>query len=73
MTHIVKLGNVNWPAWQKEEGVLVDLRLWPAGEAEAITDTLVYLPEKLAEYRIPAEIITAAAASVPPGFVLLGK
>jgi hypothetical protein len=56
-----------WPAQIRTRGVLLDLRTWSEGDAPA----LVFDAGRLASYRVPFEMVRAAAASEPVGLVLL--
>ena len=65
MSHVVTISGRHWPAWVRPDGTLVDFRLLDDSGA------LCYLPAKLPASGVPADLIAAAADSVPPGFVLL--
>jgi len=63
-----------FPAWSREDGTLVDLRLFGKGQTDAygfLGGELEFQPSKLRELGIPEEILAAAGESKPPGFVLL--
>jgi hypothetical protein len=63
-----------FPAWSREDGTLIDLRLFGEGQSDAygfLGGELEFQPSKLRELGIPEEILAAASQSKPPGFVLL--
>lgn len=73
MNHVVTFNGRHWPATQREDGLLVDLRLFASGPMpkDQGMPPLVYDPARLAEAGVPAGLIADAAESRPQGFVLL--
>jgi len=71
-TDVVTWNNSAWPAWTFEHSprIIVDLRLCDP-HRDPSDDNRVFRPEKLAELGVPDEVILAAAASEPEGFVIL--
>jgi len=68
MTHVYTIAGKHFPAWHREDGILVDLRHF-AEHGEPTNDNLVFRPECLTG--VPQEIIDQASESVPPGFILV--
>jgi hypothetical protein len=66
---VVSWGRAHFPAWKRQDGMLVDLRLFPKGSQS--TTEMVYRPDELLSVGVPDNIVKAAAESMPPGFVLL--
>ena len=66
---VVTINNTHWPAYRKENGTLVDLRLFDPNDRSP-KPRLVFRPDKLRELGIPAALIDAAAKSDPQGLVL---
>jgi hypothetical protein len=66
---VVAINNTHWPAYRKENGTLVDLRLFDPNDRSP-KPRLVFCPEKLSELGIPAAFIEAAAQSDPQGLIL---
>ena len=65
-THVATVNGRDWPASLRDDGMLIDLRLF---EPDGVT--LGYKPGELARAGIPREWVEAAAESVPAGFVLV--
>ena len=66
---VVTINNTHWPAYRKENGTLVDVRLFDPNDRSS-KPQLVFRPDVLRESGIPEAIIEAAALSNPPGLVL---
>jgi len=66
---VVTINNTHWPAYRKENGTLVDLRILDP-DHRGRKPQLVFRPDALRESRIPEALIQAAAQSNPPGLVL---
>lgn len=66
---VVTINSTPWPAYRKENGTLVDLRILDP-EDDGPKPQLVFLPAALRESGIPEALIQAAAQSNPPGLVL---
>lgn len=66
---VVTINNTHWPAYRKQNGTLVDLRILDPDDRSS-KPQLVFRPEKLRELGIPSALIGAAAESEPQGFVL---
>jgi hypothetical protein len=66
---VVTINNTHWPAYRKENGTLVDLRLFDPTDRSP-KPRLVFRPDKLRELGIPAALIDAAARSDPQGLIL---
>jgi hypothetical protein len=66
---VVTINNTHWPAYRKENGTLVDLRILDP-EDRSPKPRLVFRPDKLRELGIPAALIEAAAKSDPQGLIL---
>jgi hypothetical protein len=68
---VVTINDKHWPAYQKENGTLVDLRILDPHDHSA-KPRLVFQPDALRQTGIPEALIEAGAQSDPPGLVLLG-
>ncbi len=66
---VVTINNTNWPAYRKQNGTLVDLRILDPDDRSP-KPRLVFRPEKLRDLGVPAELIEAATNSEPQGFIL---
>ena len=66
---VVTINDTHWPAYRKENGTLVDLRLFDPDDRSS-KPRLIFRPDALREAGIPEAIIVAAARSDPPGLVL---
>jgi hypothetical protein len=66
---VVTIHGRHWPAYRKENGTLVDLRLFDPTEHNQ-KPRLVFRPDALREAGIPEALIEAAARSIPEGLVL---
>ena len=66
---VVTINNTHWPAYRKENGTLVDLRLFDPTDRSS-KPRLVFRPDALREAGIPEVLIEAAAQSNPPGLIL---
>lgn len=66
---VVTINNTHWPAYQKENGTLVDLRLFDPNNRSP-KPMLIFRPDALRESGIPEALIEAAAQSNPPGLIL---
>jgi len=66
---VVTINKTHWPAYRKENGTLVDMRLFDPNDRSS-KPQLVFRPDALRESGIPEPIIEAAAQSNPPGLVL---
>jgi hypothetical protein len=67
---VVTINNTHWPAYQKEDGTLVDLRILDPNDRSP-KPRLVFQPDALRKSGIPEAMIEAAAQSDPAGLVLL--
>ena len=66
---VVTINNTHWPAYRKENGTLVDMRLFDPNDRSS-KPQLVFRPDALRESGIPEAIIEAAARSNPQGLIL---
>ncbi len=66
---VVTINNTSWPAYRKQNGTLVDLRILDPDDRSP-KPRLVFRPEKLRDLGVPAALIKAATQSEPQGFVL---
>jgi len=66
---VVTINNTHWPAYRKENGTLVDLRLFDPNDRSS-KPRLMFQPDALRETGIPEALIEAAARSDPPGLIL---
>ncbi len=66
---VVTINNTHWPAYQKENGTLVDLRILDPKD-DSPKPQLVFRPDALRESGIPEALIEAAARSNPQGLIL---
>jgi hypothetical protein len=66
---VVTINNTYWPAYRKENGTLVDLRILDPNDRSS-KPPLIFRPDALRESGIPEAIIEAAARSNPPGLIL---
>jgi hypothetical protein len=66
---VVTINKTHWPAYRKENGTLVDMRLFDPNDRSS-KPQLVFRPDALRESGIPEALIEAAARSNPPGLVL---
>jgi hypothetical protein len=66
---VVNINDTHWPAYRKENGTLVDLRVLDL-EDRSSKPRLVFRPDALRASGIPEALIEAAAQSNPPGLVL---
>ena len=66
---VVTINDTHWPAYRKEYGTLVDLRLFDPHDRSP-KPRLIFRPNALRKSRIPEAIIEAAARSNPPGLIL---
>src|SRR5689334_17693566 len=66
---VVTINNTHWPAYRKENGTLVDLRILDP-EDRSPKAQLVFRPDVLRQSGIPEAIIEAAARSNPQGLIL---
>lgn len=66
---VVTINNTHWPAYRKESGTLVDMRLFDPQD-HSPKPRLVFRPDALRESGIPEAIIEAAAQSNPQGLIL---
>ena len=66
---VVTINNTHWPAYRKENGTLVDLRLFDPSDRSP-KPRLIFQPDTLREAGIPDALIEAAARSNPPGLIL---
>ena len=72
---------MHWPAWKRDDGLLVDLRLFenhgcsrigpPEPNCDLSNPPLVFRPDALREAGIDEALIELAAQSEPQGFVLM--
>jgi hypothetical protein len=67
---VVNINGRHWPAYRKQNGTLVDLRLFDPNDRNA-KPRLIFRPEALREAGIPEAMIEAAGSSDPVGLVLL--
>ena len=67
---VVTINNTHWPAYQKENGTLVDMRILDP-EDRSPKPRLIFQPDLLREAGIPEALIEAAAQSNPTGLILL--
>ena len=65
----VTIINTHWPAYRKENGTLVDLRILDPKDRSP-KPQLVFRPDVLRESGIPEALIEAAAQSSPQGLIL---
>ena len=66
---VVTINNTHWPAYRKENGTLVYLRIL-APKHRSPKPQLVFRPDALRESEIPEALIVAAARSNPHGLIL---
>lgn len=66
---VVTINNTHWPAYRKENGTLVDLRILDPIDRSP-KPRLVFRPDVLRESGIPEALIEAAARSHPQGLIL---
>jgi len=66
---VITINNTHWPAYRKENGTLVDLRILDPKD-HSPKPQLVFRPDALRESGIPEAIIEAAAQSKPQGLIL---
>jgi hypothetical protein len=66
---VVTINSTHWPAYRKENGTLVDLRLFDPNDRSP-KPRLIFRPDALRESGIPETLIEAAAQSDPQGLVL---
>lgn len=66
---VVTINNTSWPAYRKQNGMLVDLRILDPDDRSP-KPQLVFRPGKLRDLGVPAALIEAAANSEPQGFIL---
>jgi len=66
---VITINNTHWPAYRKENGTLVDLRILDP-EDRSPNPRMVFRPEALRESGIPEALIEAATRSNPPGLIL---
>lgn len=66
---VVTINNTHWPAYRKENGTLVDLRLFDPKD-RSTKPRLIFRPDALRESGIPEALIEAAAQSNPQGLIL---
>jgi hypothetical protein len=66
---VVTINNTHWPAYRKENGTLVDLRILDP-EDRSPKPQLVFRPDALRKSGIPEALIEAAAQSNPQGLIL---
>lgn len=66
---VVTINNTHWPAYRKENGTLVDLRLLDPQDRSQ-KPRVIFERDALREAGIPEALIEAAAQSNPPGLVL---
>ena len=66
---VVTINNTHWPAYRKENGTLIDLRILDPKDRSP-KPRLVFRPDALRESGIPEAIIEAAARSSPQGLIL---
>ena len=66
---VVTINNTHWPAYRRENGTLVDLRILDPKDRSP-KPQLVFRPDALRESGIPEALIEAAARSNPQGLIL---
>ncbi len=66
---VVTINNTHWPAYRKENGTLVDMRILDPQDRSP-KPQLVFRPDVLRESGIPEALIEAAARSNPQGLIL---
>ena len=66
---VVTINNTSWPAYRRQNGTLVDLRILDPDDRSP-KPQLVFRPGKLRDLGVPAALIEAASNSEPQGFVL---
>ncbi len=66
---VVTINNTSWPAYRRQNGTLVDLRILDPDDRSP-RPRLVFRPEKLRDFGVPVELIAAATNSEPQGFIL---
>jgi hypothetical protein len=66
---VVTINNTHWPAYRKDNGTLVDLRILDPQDRSP-KPKLVFRPDALRESGIPEALIEAAAQSNPQGLIL---
>ncbi len=66
---VVTINGRHWPAYRKENGTLVDLRLIDPND-HSPKPRLIFRPEALREAGVPEALIESAALSDPQGLVL---
>jgi len=66
---VVTINNTHWPAYRKDHGTLVDLRILDPKDRSQ-KPQLVFRPDVLRQSGIPEPIIAAAARSNPQGLIL---
>ena len=66
---VVTINNTHWPAYRKENGTLVDLRLFDPND-RSTKPRLIFRPDVLRRTGIPEALIEAAAQSNPQGLIL---
>src|SRR5689334_19087849 len=66
---VVTINNTHWPAYRKENGTLVDLRILDPKDRSP-KPQLVFRPDALRESGIPEALIQAAAQSNPQGLIM---
>jgi hypothetical protein len=67
---VVTINGRHWPAYRKQNGTLVDLRLFDPDDRSP-KPRLIFRPDALREAGMPEALIQAAASSDPQGLVLL--
>jgi len=67
---VVTINGRHWPAYRKQNGTLVDLRLFDPNDRRP-KPRLMFRPDALREAGISEALIEAAACSDPQGLVLL--
>lgn len=66
---VVTINNTHWPAYRKENGTLVDMRILDPNDRSP-KPALVFQPDALRESGIPEVLIEAAARSNSQGLIL---
>ena len=66
---VVTINNTSWPAYRKQNGTLVDLRILDPDDRSQ-KPRLIFRAEKLRDLGVPSALIEAAANSEPQGFIL---
>jgi hypothetical protein len=66
---VVTINNTHWPAYRKDNGTLVDLRILDPQDRSP-KPKLVFRPDALRESGIPEALIEAAVQSNPQGLIL---